>query len=154
MAAVVASVTAKGHIDDAVHDFLDETLGPLIVADAIRYAPERSGFLRASIRYWVSGDTLYVGAFADYAADVELGHRVFHRFKHVLGPEVVPAEPYLRPALYKYRSPALPTGTTPLVPPGIPHPKKPFEFLTFRQWYVDSYGNRAGVRRPFRVPIA
>ena len=153
MAEVIVSATAISDMQFAVHEFLDTRLGPLITADAIRYAPERSGHLRASIRYWVSGITLYVGAFADYAADVELGHRVFHRFKHQLGPEVVPEEPYLRPALYKYRSPEMPEGTRPLIAPGIPHPKKPFEFLTFTQWYRDKYGNPSG-RVPLRMPLA
>jgi hypothetical protein len=153
MAEVIVSMEAVGHVDDAIHDFLDGTIGPLVTADAIRYAAERTGLLRASIRYWVSGNTLYVGAFTDYAADVELGHRVFHRFKHVLGPEIVPEEPYLRPALYKYRTPTVPEGTPPAIPPGIPHPKKPFDFLTFRQWYMDEYGDRHN-KRTFRVPFA
>jgi hypothetical protein len=153
MAEVIVSMEAMGHVDAAIHDFLDDTIGPLVTADAIRYAPERSGLLRASIRYWVSGNRLYVGAFTDYAADVELGHRVFHRFRHKLGPEIVPEEPYLRPALYKYRTPEVPTGTPPAIPPGIPHPKKPFDFLTFRQWYINTRGNPAG-RASFRVPIA
>jgi hypothetical protein len=144
VAEVIVSADAVPEILDSCHDLLDNVLGPLITQDAIRYAPRRTGELKGSIRYWVSGLTLYVGAFAPYAADVELGHRVFHRFKKELGPEVVLEEPYLRPALYKYRSPEDPEGTPPLIPPGIPHPVKPFQFLTFRQWYVDKYGNPAG----------
>jgi hypothetical protein len=153
MAEVIVSARAVAEIEDAAHDFLDTRLGPLITADAVRYAPQRTGELRASIRYWVSGLTLYVGAFADYAADVELGHRVWHRFKRQLGPEIVPEEPFLRPALYKYRSPEMPEGTMPLIPPGVPHPKKPFEYLTFSQWYVDKYGNPSG-RIPLRMPLS
>jgi hypothetical protein len=150
MAEVYVSVYAVGECEDAVHDFLETILGPLITADAIRYAPERSGVLRASIRYWVAGLTLRIGAFTDYAADVELGHRVYHRFKHQLGPEVVPEEPYLRPALYRYRTPADPEGTPPLVAPGVHHPPKPFQFLSLTQWYVDKYGNTN--RQPLRMP--
>lgn len=39
-----------------------------------------------------------------YAAYVELGHRVFHPSTHTVGPEVVPAQPFLRPALFQRRS--------------------------------------------------
>ena len=39
-----------------------------------------------------------------YAAYVELGHRVYHPSTGVTGPEVVPAEPFLRPALFMRRS--------------------------------------------------
>lgn len=38
-----------------------------------------------------------------YAAFVELGHRVFHPSTGVVGPEVVPAQPFLRPALFQER---------------------------------------------------
>jgi hypothetical protein len=38
-----------------------------------------------------------------YAAFVELGHRVYHPSTGVVGPEVVPAEPFLRPALFQER---------------------------------------------------
>lgn len=39
-----------------------------------------------------------------YATFVELGHRVYHPSTGVTGPEVVPAEPFLRPALFQRRS--------------------------------------------------
>jgi hypothetical protein len=39
-----------------------------------------------------------------YATWVELGHRVYHPTTKTVGPEVVPAEPYLRPALFTRRS--------------------------------------------------
>lgn len=38
-----------------------------------------------------------------YALWVELGHRVYHPSTGVVGPEVVPAEPFLRPALFTRR---------------------------------------------------
>lgn len=38
-----------------------------------------------------------------YAAYVEMGHRVFHPSTRITGPEVVPPEPFLRPALYQQR---------------------------------------------------
>ena len=39
----------------------------------------------------------------EYAADVELGHRVYHPSTGTTGPEVVPPHPFLRPALYVER---------------------------------------------------
>lgn len=38
-----------------------------------------------------------------YAAWVELGHRVAHPSTGIVGPEVVPPHPFLRPALYQTR---------------------------------------------------
>jgi hypothetical protein len=38
-----------------------------------------------------------------YATFVELGHRVYHPSTGITGPEVVPAEPFLRPALFQER---------------------------------------------------
>ena len=38
-----------------------------------------------------------------YATFVELGHRVYHPSTGVTGPEVVPAQPFLRPALFTRR---------------------------------------------------
>jgi hypothetical protein len=38
-----------------------------------------------------------------YAAYVELGHRVYHPSTGITGPEVVPPQPFLRPALYQER---------------------------------------------------
>ena len=151
MAYVVMSMTAEGHVDKAVHDFLDHTLGPLITADAIRYAPKRSGALKASIRYWVKDNTLYVGAFTGYAAYVELGHRVYHRFKRQIGPEVVPPEPYLRPALYKHRSAEMPDPPA-TYPVGTQHPRKFFQMLSFSDWYKKRYGYPKP-REPMRLHI-
>jgi hypothetical protein len=122
---------AIGHIEADVEEFLDVTLGPLITADAIRYAPKRTGALAAGIEYYVDTTTLIVYSTADYTLDVEFGHRVFHRFSHRTGPEIVPEEPFLRPALYKYRSPENPEGTPPLVAPGIQRTGRP---TTLEQW--------------------
>ena len=38
-----------------------------------------------------------------YATFVELGHRVFHPSTRIVGPQVVQAQPFLRPALYQER---------------------------------------------------
>jgi hypothetical protein len=107
------------HVEADVEEFLSTELGPLITADAIRYAPKRSGALAAGIEYYTDGTQLIVYSTAPYTLDVEFGHRVYHRFTGVVGPEVVPEEPFLRPALYKYRSPEDVEGTPPLVAPGV-----------------------------------
>lgn len=89
-------------------EFLDTKIGPLIAEDAKRYAPRRTGFLAESIGWEVDGLTLYIFASAPYAAYVELGHRVFHPRTGRIGPEVVVPQPFLRPAVYKYRTPEMP----------------------------------------------
>jgi hypothetical protein len=38
-----------------------------------------------------------------YAVFVELGHRVYHPSTGITGPEVVPSQPFLRPALFTRR---------------------------------------------------
>jgi len=62
-----------------------------IAADAQRYAPVRTGELRASIHANPADGTVVAGA--DYAAYVELGT------------EDTPAQPFLRRALYQKRDP-------------------------------------------------
>lgn len=44
------------------------------------------------------------GGSRTYAAFVELGHRVAHPSTGIVGPEVVPPRPFLRPALFQQRS--------------------------------------------------
>jgi hypothetical protein len=105
LARVVVHPGAMVGIVTGVVELQDKVLGPLITADAIRYAPERSGELKASLHHYMDGTTLIIEASAPYSAWVELGHRVFHPSTGLTGPEIVPEEPYLRPALYKYRSP-------------------------------------------------
>jgi hypothetical protein len=89
-------------------EFAEQRLGPDIADDARRYAPKRTGALADSIESHVEDDhKLIVSATGseerEYAAYVELGHRVYHPSTGITGPEVVPAEPYLRPALYQER---------------------------------------------------
>ena len=96
-------------VDAAVEQFLEERLGPDIASDAKRYCPERTGALKDSIEHHIgAAGTLIVSATGGaggrtYAAYVELGHRVFHPSTRIVGPEVVPPEPFLRPALYQQR---------------------------------------------------
>jgi len=132
-------------------EFAREELGPDVADDARRYAPVRTGALKASIEDHLEGDDLIVSATGGgedeagnlfvsrrpgkpsaeggthanpgmnpgetttrevhhvdeagqaYAAYVELGHRVHHPGTDTNGPEVVPAQPFLRPALFKHR---------------------------------------------------
>ena len=97
----------EGQVDAAVHSLLADRLGPDIAADAKRYAPKRTGSLADSVEHHMNGDTLIVSATGsderEYAAYVELGHRVFHPSTGITGPEVVQPEPFLRPALYQER---------------------------------------------------
>jgi HK97 gp10 family phage protein len=70
-------------------------LATQVMADAKRIVPVRTGRLRASIGTGhIDGNSAVVQASAPYAGYVELGTRYMR------------AQPYLRPALYKFRSPA------------------------------------------------
>lgn len=131
------------HVEADVEEFLDTELGPLITADAIRYAPKSSGRLAEGIEYFADGTQLIVYSTAPYTLDVEFGHRVFHRFTGRLGPEIVPEEPFLRPALYKYRTPENVEGTPPLVAPGVQHTGTP---RTLEAWLVRRANGRRSPR--------
>jgi hypothetical protein len=134
---------AIGHVEADVEEFLSTELGPLITADAIRYAPRRSGRLAAGIEYYTDGQQLIVYSTAPYSLDVEFGHRVYHRFTGVTGPEEVVAQPFLRPALYKYRSPEDPGGTTPLIPPGVQRTGNP---ASLQQWLTRRAAGKRSAR--------
>lgn len=90
-------------------DLAQTRLGPQIRDDAKRYCPAGTGSLRESIEDHMEADTLIVSATGGaggrvYAAYVELGHRVFHPSTGRVGPQTVPPEPFLRPALFQQRS--------------------------------------------------
>ena len=141
---VYIDANAIGHVEADVEDFLGTELGPLITADAIRYAPKRTGHLAAGISYYTDGTSLIVFSDADYTLDVEFGHRVYHRFTRRVGPEIVPEKPFLRPALYKYRSPEDVEGTPPLVAPGV---QRTGQSVTLEEWVL-RHQRRGRVRRP------
>lgn len=88
----------------AVGDGVLSKLGPAIADDAQRYAPVLTGHLRESVSHRVEDHTLIVEASADYAAYVEMGHRIAHG-PHMseVGPKTVAPRPFLRPALYQER---------------------------------------------------
>lgn len=84
--------------------WMREDLGPRIAGRAQIYAPKDTGALAASVESHMDGTDLIVSAVGgddgrSYAAYIELGHRVFHPSTGEVGPEWVPAEPFLRPAL-------------------------------------------------------
>lgn len=82
---------AKAELDRLKRDLL-ERVADSVSSDAARFAPVRTGHLRASIEPGpVEGDSVKVWARAPYAGYVEMGTR------HMA------AQPYLRPALYRKR---------------------------------------------------
>lgn len=99
----------EAEVGAAVEMFFEQRLGPDIARDAARYCPERTGALKDSIEHHLEDGDLIVSATGGaggrtYAAYVELGHRVYHPSTGITGPEVVPPQPFLRPALYQQRS--------------------------------------------------
>lgn len=102
---VVVDADADEKATEAILPWLDDDLGEEIEGRARRYAPRETGALAASVEHHMDGTTLIVSASGGdkgrtYAAYIELGHRVYHPSTGVVGPEWVPAEPFLRPALY------------------------------------------------------
>lgn len=97
---------AHAHIQDAVDAFLRDRLGPAIAADAKRFCPKRTGDLADSIEHHLEGGKLVItasgSASRDYAAYVEMGHRIV-AWGHRTG-RVQPPSPYLRPALFQTRT--------------------------------------------------
>jgi hypothetical protein len=80
-----------------------------ILTDMKRGAPVDTGFLVSDLDREVQGDTARIGAkTADYAAAVEEGHRIVYRDETtgelVDTGKTVPAQPYMKPALYQRRN--------------------------------------------------
>lgn len=107
MARVEIDGEWEGGVTAAVEEFFENRLGPDIARDAKRYCPERTGDLMESIEHHLDDGDLIVSATGSeertYAAYVELGHRVYHPSTGEVGPETVPPQPFLRPALYTER---------------------------------------------------
>jgi hypothetical protein len=93
----------------ATAQWLDDDLGQDIEDDARGYCPVLTGDLAGSLEHHMNGYVLVVKATGSderfYAVYVEMGHRVFHPSTGIVGPETVPEEPFLRPALYQIRRP-------------------------------------------------
>lgn len=133
MAVVVMDPDFLAKVEADALVFMDERLGPSIATDARAYAPigvstpptrrvppHEAGELKASIEHHMEGTDLIVEAHAPYAAWVELGtfphgisaqgdwslhNAVTNQYfgRHVHHPGNTP-RPYLRPALYRYRT--------------------------------------------------
>ena len=102
---VIVDADARQKAVESILPWLDDDLGEEIEQRARRYAPKDTGALAASCEHHLDGTTLIVSALGgaggrSYAAYIELGHRVFHPTTGIVGPEWVPAQPFLRPALY------------------------------------------------------
>jgi hypothetical protein len=112
--------SARAHVDQAINDWLENTIGEAILGDARNYVPKRSGRLAESLRREVRDKVLRVGSLdCNYATDVELGtgpHVILPRNKKALSwpgadhpvarvnhPGTAP-NPYLRPALFQRRT--------------------------------------------------
>lgn len=100
---VVIDDDAREKADAAASPWLRDHLGPEIRERAKRYVPIDTGALRESIESHMNGTTLVVSATGSdkrtYAAYIELGHHVYHPSTGVTGPEWVPGQPFLKPAL-------------------------------------------------------
>lgn len=113
--------SARTHVDAAINDWLDGTIGPAILGDARNYVHKRSGRLHDSLRSECHDKVLRVGSLdCNYATDVELGtsaHVILPKNKKALSwpdadhpvarvnhPGAAPA-PFLRPALFQRRTP-------------------------------------------------
>lgn len=109
MAGVRMSGDWQANVMASVAQWLDDDLGQQIEDDARTFCPVLTGDLRDSIEHHMNGNVLVVkGTGSDerfYCLYVEMSHRVFHPSTRIVGPEVVPAQPFLRPALYQVRRP-------------------------------------------------
>ncbi|RSM60581.1 hypothetical protein DMH03_17690 [Amycolatopsis sp. WAC 01376] len=77
-----------------------------VLDDAKRLVPVDTGHLRESLSAEINGDTARIGSELNYALYVEEGHRVAYAGpdgETVFTGDVVPPQPYLRPALYRRR---------------------------------------------------
>lgn len=112
--------SARAHVDQAINDWLENTIGDAILGDARNYVPKRSGRLLESLRREVHDKVLRVGSLdCNYATDVEMGtspHVILPRNKKALHwpdadhpvarvnhPGTAPS-PFLRPALFQRRT--------------------------------------------------
>jgi hypothetical protein len=113
--------SARTHVDAAVNDWLENTIGRDILGDARSLAPKRTGRLAESLRAEVHDKVLRVGSLdVNYAIYVEMGtmpHIILpsnkkalywpgarHPVAYVNHPGTAP-QPYLRPALFQRRTP-------------------------------------------------
>jgi hypothetical protein len=108
-------------VDAAINDWLENTIGAAILADARKFVPKKTGRLDESLRAEVHDKVLRVGSLdVNYCAAIEMGlppMTIFpknkqalywpgaaHPVKKVNLPARAP-QPFLRPALFQRRSP-------------------------------------------------
>lgn len=112
--------SARAHVDDAIGDWLENTIGRDILADARAFVPKQSGRLQESLRAEVQDKVLRVGSLdVNYCTAIEMGlppMTIFPKFKQALYWEGadhpvkkvnLPArepQPFLRPALFQRRT--------------------------------------------------
>lgn len=95
----------KEKIADDVRELFSKLTGE-VLEDAKRLVPVDTGHLRESLSSEIRGDTARIGSDLNYALYVEEGHRVGYAGPDggtVFTGDVVPPQPYLRPALYRRR---------------------------------------------------
>lgn len=94
----------RTHIASLKADHLEDVVGRVETA-AVAGAPVDTGAMAASVPVYteISGDTGKVGTSKHYGIFVEEGHRVAYKDRDgniVYTGDVVPPQPWLRPALY------------------------------------------------------
>lgn len=113
--------SARVHVDAAINDWLDNTIGDAILRDAKSLVPKQSGRLDESLRAEVHDKVLRVGSLdVNYCTAIELGlppMTIFPKFKQALfwdGADhpvkkvnllAREPQPFLRPALFQRRTP-------------------------------------------------
>lgn len=106
----MAIKVVDSHVDEVINALQSQKKrvlkewGMVAEAYASDYCPVDTGRLRGSITYDTDDDTMYVGTNVEYAPYIELGHsQEVGRYVPALGKRlvspVVPAQPFLRPAI-------------------------------------------------------
>lgn len=105
MAEFVEDPDWRERIAQDMRDLIDRLSGE-ILADAQAACPVDTGHLRESLKRGIEGTTARIGTDLNYGLYLEEGHRVAYRGAdggtHFTG-DVVPPQPFLRPALYRQR---------------------------------------------------
>lgn len=89
-----------------VRDLFGKLVGE-VLEDAQALVPVDTGHLRESLSSEINGDTARIGSDLNYALYVEEGHRVAYAGpdgETIFTGDIVPPQPYLRPALFRRRS--------------------------------------------------
>lgn len=89
-----------------VRDLFSKLVGE-VLEDAQAMVPVDTGDLLASLSSEIRGDTARIGSELNYALYVEEGHRVAYKDpktgETVFTGDIVPPQPFLRPAIYRRR---------------------------------------------------